>query len=166
MALMLPLLMLRRLHDVGIANTVIMILTMVSIGIMAYYCYYINTSTMAQVQLVVTNFKFDPKEQLTYWNLRSVPLLIAGLSNSFEGNKVLLNIYSEAKTPQNFCAIITVVQIVFTIVSFGLGVVGYLTFKSGTESFLLLNMPTGVPMSIAAKCLYILTIVGSYIIQV
>ena len=44
--------------------------------------------------------------------------------------------------------------------------VGYMAFGTMTEDIILLNMPVGRPLSIAAKFLYCFTIIGSFLVLI
>ena len=46
------------------------------------------------------------------------------------------------------------------------GYIGYLAFGSTVKSVILLNLPNEDPMSITAKCCYVLTIMGSFVLIV
>ena len=91
---------------------------------------------------------------------------MGGFSNYFEGNLVLLTLYAEAEKPKNFCGITILVQIVFVVIALGVATIAYMAFGNDTQDIILLNLPTGVPLSIGAKVLYISCIMGSYVLMI
>ena len=69
---------------------------------------------------------------MLYWNFSALPLLVSGFSNYFEGNLLVLTLYSEAEKPKNFCAITIAVQLVFVTFATGLAIGAYMAFGSQT----------------------------------
>ena len=87
--------------------------------------------------------------------------------NIFEGNQIILNVYSQTDSPKTFTPVIFGVFITLAIVfGLGVGLLGYLAYGNATESTILFNMPNHLPIGIAAKLCYLVTIVGSYIIMI
>ena len=52
------------------------------------------------------------------------------------------------------------------LVAGAIGYIGYLAFGSTVKSVILYNLPNDDAISIIAKCLYILTVCGSYVIVI
>jgi len=78
-----------------------------------------------------------------------------------------LNIYSEADRPQDFFVLTTsIIIFVAVFIAAAIGYLGYLAFGSTTKSVILYNLPNHEPLSITAKCLYIFTIMGSFVIVI
>ena len=44
----------------------------------------------------------EDKENLVYWNLAMFPQFCSAIVGMFEGNQVILNVYSQAKEPKKF----------------------------------------------------------------
>ena len=53
---------------------------------------------------------------------------MAGISNMFEGNILVLNFYSEAQKPSNYCKIVILVEIFYAIFVFFLSTLAYMAF--------------------------------------
>lgn len=85
----------------------------------------------------------------------------------FEGNQQILNLYSEADHPQEFFTTALVCIIFLTVfVAMTVGYLGYLAFGNGVKSVILYSLPNQDPAAITAKCFYVLTIVGSFVIVI
>ena len=80
---------------------------------------------------------------------------------------MILNLYSEADEPQNFFMQASVSIITLSVfVACAVGYVGYLAFGDTAKSVLLYNLPNDDSISITAKCLYVLTICGSFVLLI
>jgi len=78
-----------------------------------------------------------------------------------------LNLYAEADKPQDFYMLAVICIVVLTAaVAMTVGYVGYLAFGAKTKSVILYNLPNEDICSILAKCFYILTIMGSFVILI
>jgi hypothetical protein len=163
-SLQLPLLMIRRMASAGIINSLIMAATLVSLGIVIYYSVLIKETPENEVNKLFMLGLIQTHDELNLWNFSQIPLLFAGMSNLFEGNILVLNIYSETQNPRNFCTIVIAVQVIFCIIVFGMATVAYIAFGSITEDIILLNLPNYETLSIVAKILYLLCIIGSNMI--
>jgi amino acid permease len=96
-----------------------------------------------------------------------LPLFCATMMTLFEGNQQILNVYAEVDKPQDFFMITLVIIIVLTvIIASTVGYLGYLAFGATTKSLILYNLPNDDPLSIMAKCCYILTIMGSFVLVI
>lgn len=78
---------------------------------------------------------------------------------------MILNLYSEADKPQNFFMLATLSIVSLTLlIAAVVGYLGYLAFGATTKSVVLYNLPNDDPISITAKCLYVITICGSFVL--
>lgn len=85
----------------------------------------------------------------------------------FEGDQMLLNVYAEADNPRYFFLQTSLSIIGLSISVAGtVGYIGYLAFGATTKSVILYNLPNDDTVSIIAKCLYILTICGSFVLLI
>lgn len=85
----------------------------------------------------------------------------------FEGNQMILNLYSEADNPDSFFLQASLIIVGLTLfIACSVGYVGYLAFGETTKSVILYNLPNDDTISITAKCLYILTICGSFVLLI
>lgn len=96
-----------------------------------------------------------------------IPIFCAAMMSLFEGNQQILNLYSEADKPQNFFLIATSCIITLTFfVAATVGYLGYLAFGNSVKSVILYSLPNEDPLAITAKCCYVLTIMGSFVILI
>ena len=96
--LMMPLLLFRRLQAIASVNTVIMILSLVSVSIIIYYSSQImHMDRKTALEDYDVLIKDEDRVSYKMWDWGQFPLFIAGVMNLYEGNMVVLNIYSEAK---------------------------------------------------------------------
>jgi len=83
----------------------------------------------------------------------------------FEGNQQILNLYSEADKPQDFFLLATICILILTFfIAIAVGYIGYLAFGAATKGIILYNLPNDDPWAITAKCAYVLTICGSFVL--
>ncbi len=84
----------------------------------------------------------------------------------FEGSSVVITIYSEASEPKHF---VRNVILAYTIVAaFGIffGYFSYLSLGDKINDIILLVLPNNSAWSIYCKMLYLVTIMGSYVIMI
>lgn len=85
----------------------------------------------------------------------------------FEGNQQILNLYAEADKPQDFFMIATICILFLTfLIAVSVGYIGYLAFGASTKGIILYNLPNENPWAIAAKCAYVLTVCGSFVLLI
>jgi amino acid permease len=76
-------------------------------------------------------------------------------------------LYAEADKPQDFFMIATICILVLTfLIAISVGYIGYLAFGASTKSIILYNLPNENPWAISAKCAYVLTICGSFVLLI
>jgi amino acid permease len=100
-----------------------------------------------------------------YFNGMMIPVVCAGLNSLFEGNQVILNIYSETTVPVKFFTQVLILVIslsIFVVLSVGLS--GYLAFGNSVKSVVIYSLPHQDVASIIIKFCYLITISGSYLI--
>ena len=84
----------------------------------------------------------------------------------FEGNITILNMYSEHDRPKNYFWVSASVMIVSAIITFTMGLMGYLAFGATTQEIILLNIPVDEPLAVAAKFMFLTSVAGNFIIMV
>lgn len=82
----------------------------------------------------------------------------------FEGNGMILNLYSEVENPKLFLQQVNIVLTSITLGGIGLGLLSYMTFGNNLSSLILYNLPPLDPLAIAIKLLYMFTIAGIYVL--
>jgi len=139
---------------------------MVAFFMIIYVSFYINRSTDKEI----TKTWGPVKRHFIYadyldWNIASLPMFICGMTNLFEGNQCILNIYAEVDVPEKFFDIVsTMYLIVVMIFAIILGYVGYITFGIEVSSFIIFDLPLKSAICIAIKALFVLTIAGNFVI--
>jgi proton-coupled amino acid transporter len=83
----------------------------------------------------------------------------------FEGNSSILNLYAEVDQPKHFLKYTLASFVIIMILCIGCGTLSYLTFGQKIEDIVLLNLPESNLADIT-KMLYLLTIMGSYVILI
>lgn len=162
---MMPIALIKRLRSLAFVNSVIMIMTLVSISIVIYYCCTIYKLTPDEIIEVYGLENVAPPDHLyRSWDPSRLALFLVGFQNVYEGNLIILNIYAEAKQPKNYIWNLATVMVFVTILVTIMGISGYLAFGEFTDDLILLNLPTGRGLSITAKFLYVGCICGSYIL--
>lgn len=78
-----------------------------------------------------------------------------------------MNLYAESDKPQQFFTIACIcIALLTVLIACSVGYVGYLAFGATTKSIILYNLPNDDPLSITAKCCYVLTIAGSFVLLI
>ena len=117
----------KRLRSLAMVNTVIIVLTLVSIAIIIYYSITIYNYT-ADENLLYYNLDVPDGYAHAEWDMSALAMFMVGFQNVYEGNLVILNIYAEAKQPKNYLCNLGVVMVLVTLLVTGMGISGYLAF--------------------------------------
>ena len=92
--ILLPIALIKRLRFVAFVNGVIMVLTLISMAFVLYSSFKIYGQTAVenkqQFDLTIPNNK-DYK----YWDWSALAVFMCGFQNIYEGNTLILNLYSE-----------------------------------------------------------------------
>lgn len=75
------------------------------------------------------------------FNPKSYTLLIGTAIFTFEGIGLIIPIQESMKRPEKFPAALGLVMVIITVIFLSMGVVGYATFGSKTETVVILNLP-------------------------
>ncbi|KAM5470051.1 hypothetical protein MauCBS54593_003934 [Microsporum audouinii] len=75
------------------------------------------------------------------FNPKSYTLLIGTAIFTFEGIGLIIPIQESMKRPEKFPGVLALVMVIITVIFLSMGVVGYATFGSKTETVVILNLP-------------------------
>lgn len=89
-----------------------------------------------------------------------LPVFLGGANNFYEGNFVTLTVYSEHNNPSNFFQLNAIVLTTYTVWISIVGFFGYFAWGNTVNAILLFNLPNKENLAIAAKVLYLTTILG------
>jgi len=96
-----------------------------------------------------------------------LPVFCANMMSLFEGNQMILNIYSEADAPSTFFTqVASIIVFVALFIAGLIGYIGYFAYGNTTKSVILYNLPNDDTASVTAKCLYILCVCGSFVLLI
>ncbi|KAF3481625.1 vacuolar amino acid transporter 3 [Arthroderma uncinatum] len=99
------------------------------------------------------------------FNPKSYTLLIGTAIFTFEGIGLIIPIQESMKRPEKFPGVLALVMVVITVVFLSMGVVGYATFGSATETVVILNLPQQDNFVRAIQFLYAIAILLSTPLQ-
>ena len=165
--ILLPIIFLRRMSFIGYFSIFVLIATFIAIGLIIYLTSVIISKSPAEVRDEYHTEIKDEDRDYNYFDWMMFPVFLCGTMGLFEGNQMILNLYADADKPQNFF-----MQVSFTIIGLTLciaavvGYLGYLAFGATSKSVILYNLPNDDPIAITVKCLYIITISGSFVLIV
>lgn len=150
---------------IGIFSIFVLVATFIAIGLILYMTSTILGKSAAEVEADHHIKLTEDDRNYKTFELIYLPVFCANMMSLFEGNQMILNLYSEADQPQNFFMQAAVIIVCLTLfIACAVGYIGYLAFGETTKSVILYNLPNDDPISITAKCLYILTICGSFVL--
>jgi proton-coupled amino acid transporter len=143
------------------------VFTIFGIGIVMYLSIDIAMKPVDEAIEKYPGLEMTPDDRdYTYFDLVMLPIFTAAFINVFEGDQEVLNLYSEASTPQDFFRITWIVFLIFTFtIPLGFGYAAYFAFGHSVKSCVLYSLPNGNPWSIAAQIIFILTMMGSFVIH-
>eukprot|EP00347_Sterkiella_histriomuscorum_P009027 403342809 len=104
-----------------------------------------------------------PKQDLKNIKWSAIPIYFGVTMCIFEGNGMILNLYSQADKPKKFMFQIWLVMLTITISGLSYGLLSYKVFGNDIESLVVFNLPENA-IGITIKLMYMLTIIGSYLL--
>ena len=165
--LLLPAVCQRQLRSIGFFSLVILVITLSSLGMIAYICVQVYRQPLDVTQKEYGINLTEADRQYSYWNAAALPMFCATMMNIFEGNQQVLNMYAEADEPGQFFVTIVAVSVFLAIfLGISLGVLGYLAFGDQCKDTILFNMPNEAAIGVAAKACYVFTIAGSFVLLI
>lgn len=164
---LLPIICLKQMSFIGIFSIFVLIATFIAIGLILYMSSTILSKSPAEVEADNHIKLTDGDRDYKTFEILYLPIFCANMMSLFEGNQMILNLYSEADKPENFFIQAAVIIVCLTLfIACAVGYIGYLAFGETTKSVILYNLPNDDSISITAKCLYILTICGSFVLLI
>lgn len=92
--ILVPIALIKRLRFMAIVNGVIMVLTLISMASVLYYSIKIYGQTAAENKLQFGLTIPDGKDY-KLWDWGALAVFMCGFQNIYEGNTLILNLYSE-----------------------------------------------------------------------
>ena len=83
----------------------------------------------------------------------------------FEGNGLILNLYSEVDKPNQFFRQISIVLVTITALGILVGSLSYVAYRDQTNSIIMYNL-SGDALGLSIKILYMVTIMGIYVLVI
>ncbi|KAJ1906033.1 hypothetical protein LPJ81_001584 [Coemansia sp. IMI 209127] len=93
------------------------------------------------------------------FNPEDYSLFLGTAAYTFEGYALILPIVDSMRNPEKFSSVLSLVMAICAAVAMALGGLSYAAFGDKTEAIILLNMPSGTPMTLTVQFLYSLAIV-------
>mmetsp|Transcript_38919 Transcript_38919/g.28176 ORF Transcript_38919/g.28176 Transcript_38919/m.28176 type:complete len:100 (-) Transcript_38919:518-817(-) len=93
-----------------------------------------------------------------------MPLFISYAMSLFEGNGVLLNLYSEHRNPKQFYPLLQSAVGLTTFLALVMSFMAYLCYGSFIQSIVIFNLPWHSWATLLVEVFYGFTIAGSFII--
>ena len=120
-----------------------------------------------EVKLLGTQtYSVDHFKDLKVLDLSLIPLYFGVTMCLFEGKSMILSLYAEVDRPTYFWKQVVIVLTVMTMASMGVGLLSYFTFGNDLGSIILYNLPPNDKLAIFIKLMYMVTIMGVYIVAV
>lgn len=104
-------------------------------------------------------------ESLKIIDIWQMPIYFGVTMCLYESNGLILNLYSEVDKPNKFMNQITLVLSIITGLGIIVGSLSYMAFGNKVDSIILYNLPNDV-VGISIKLLYMLTIMGIYVLVI
>ncbi|KAJ2659795.1 hypothetical protein IWW48_003310 [Coemansia sp. RSA 1200] len=148
MVVLVPLCLVR--HIKGLSGVALLADVFVAAGLL--YVYWADVSKLSTLGMGrVSNF-----------NPEDYSLFLGTAAYTFEGYALILPIVDSMKNPEKFSTVLSLVMAICAAVAISLGGLSYAAFGDKTEAIILLNMPSGTPMTLAVQFFYSLAIVFSF----
>ncbi|KAJ1665232.1 hypothetical protein IW140_003499 [Coemansia sp. RSA 1813] len=93
------------------------------------------------------------------FNPEDYSLFLGTAAYTFEGYALILPIVDSMRNPEKFSTVLSVVMAICATVAVSLGGLSYAAFGDKTEAIILLNMPSGTPLTLAVQLLYSLAMI-------
>jgi len=143
----------------------------------AYFSFLSNVATFIAIVLIIVveiniindktiNIGDDVKyESLKIIDIWQMPIYFGVTMCLYEGNGLILNLYSEVDKPNKFMNQVTLVLSIMTGLGIVIGSLSYMAFGNKVDSIVLYNLPNDT-VGISIKLLYMLTIMGIYVLVI
>ncbi|KAJ3287514.1 neutral amino acid transporter [Borealophlyctis nickersoniae] len=102
-----------------------------------------------------------PAPGLVWFNMESFPLFVGTAMFAFEGICLILPIAESMKRPDHFNRVLTLCIVAIAVIFIVIGAMGYLTFGTGVETIVFLNLPKG-PHVLTIQLFYAAAIMLSF----
>ena len=139
----------------------------------AYFSLIGNVATAAAILCIFgieihtlssTNAFQENIHTMKFFDWKAIPFYFGMTMCLFEGNGMILNLYAEVDKPQKFPLQFGIVLTTITFIAIVVGSLSYFTYGNSIESIILYNLPHHEVISVVTKFLYVLTIMGIYVL--
>ena len=142
-----------------------LICTLISLGIVLGLETEISAHTYGYVEREM-HFHIDEADfHYKYIDWHRFPIVASVFMAIYEGSTVVVTIYSEAAEPQNFLRNVIFGYAFVGVFGILFGYYSYITLGSKINDIILLVLPNGSHWAIFCKSMYLVTIMGSYVIM-
>ena len=164
--ILLPFFLQKQLKHVAMFSIFTLVCTLLSLGIVIALETEIKTHSFKYLydhmnfSLSLANLNYK------YIDWYRLPIVTSTFMAMYEGTSVVVTIYSETSEPKHF---VRYVILSYTIVcAFGIffGYFSYLVLGNKIDDIILLVLPNDSQWSIYCKVMYLVTIMGSYVIMI
>ncbi|CDW73229.1 UNKNOWN [Stylonychia lemnae] len=140
----------------------------------AVFSFFSNVATIVAIILIIlveiNIIQNQPPQTVQYENLKIIdiwqmPIYFGVAMCLYEGNGLILNLYSEVDKPHKFMNQISLVLSLLTGLGIIVGALSYMAFGGKIESIILQNLPNNA-IGISIKLMYMITITGIYVLVI
>ena len=163
---MLPFFLQKQLKHVAMFSIFTLICTLVSLGIVLALETEIETHTYKFIDRTMAFHLRDKDFDYKYMNWSSLPSVASVFMALYEGTSVVITIYSETSEPKQFVRNVILGYSFVAVFGILFGYFSYLSLGSKIDDIILLVLPNGSRWSIFCKMMYLVTIMGSYVIMI
>ena len=117
--------------------------------------------TLRTMQLSLRDKDFDYK----YIDWEQLPLVTSVFMALYEGTSVVITIYSETSEPKKFFKSVMLSYSIIAFCGIFFGYFSYLALGDKIDDIILLVIPNGNKWSVFCKVMYLVTIMGSYVLM-
>ncbi len=93
-----------------------------------------------------------------------LPMYFGATMSVFEGNGIILNFYSEIEKPKEYLSQVIWVLSICTFFGIFYGSISYFAYGENVKGIILYNLSDSDSLAVLIKVLYMLTIMGVYVI--
>jgi amino acid permease len=139
--------------------------TLISLGIVLGLETEIQTHSYRFIEREMAFHLGDKDFAYKYIDWHRLPIVSSVFMALYEGTSVIVTIYSEASEPKHFVRNMSLGYSFVAVFGILFGYFSYLTLGDKCNDIILLVLPNGSHWAIFCKVMYLITIMGSYVIM-
>ena len=143
-----------------------LICTLISLGIVLALETEIETHSYKFIEKRMSFHLADKDFAYKYIDWSRVPIVSSVFMAMYEGTSVVITIYSETSEPKHFVRNVVLGYSFVAVFGILFGYYSYLTLGSKINDIILIVLPNGNRWAILCKIMYLITIMGSYVIMI